>query len=53
LSEPGVLNLTSQIARRDGTVFCVAATWNDTSLLTDLRLFSRYWGLLELLKSLP
>lgn len=51
-SEPGVLNLTTEVTRPDGATFCVAATWNHTAAVTDLKLYSRYAGLLHLLRSL-
>ncbi len=49
-SEPGVLNLTTQLESTDGRKFCASATWNNTTSLEDFRLVARYAGLLELLK---
>jgi beta-lactamase class A len=44
-SEPGVLNLTTMVAARDGTLSCVAATWNNTSALNEGQ-FEGYYGAL-------
>ncbi len=49
-SLPGVLNFTTQLESKDGKTYCVAATWNDNALLPFLRAFSRYEGVLDLLK---
>ena len=34
-SEPGVLNLTTQVTALDGTTYCVAATWNNSAQALD------------------
>lgn len=49
-SEPGVLNLTTELERADGRRSCVSATWNSATNLEGVRLIARYTGLLELLK---
>lgn len=50
-SEPGVLNLTTMVTARDGTTYCVSATWNDTTLLDEGRFESLYGSLLHSLIS--
>ena len=46
-SEPGVLNLTSQVKAHDGTTYCVAATWNNAALLDEGRFEQLYSSLLH------
>ena len=46
-SEPGVLNLTTEVAAHSGVTYCVSATWNAGSLLDDIRFFSLYGSILE------
>ncbi|MBV8223402.1 MAG: serine hydrolase, partial [Candidatus Eremiobacteraeota bacterium] len=36
-SEPGVLNLTTQIVSKSGKTYCVSATWNDALPLDEKR----------------
>ncbi len=49
-SEPGVLNLTTQVTTRAGKTYCVSATWNDSALLNQNQFMGLYAGVLELLK---
>lgn len=49
-SEPGVLNLTTELTADDGTTFCVVATWNNTTVLDEPRFEALYTGLLAALK---
>jgi len=44
-SEPGVLNLTTQVVGKSGKTYCVSATWNDTKPLDEKR-FELLYGLL-------
>lgn len=46
-SEPGVLNLTTQLQAKRGKTYCVAATWNHTETLDTARFASLYSGLIE------
>ena len=50
-SEPGVLNLTTWLVAKDGSSYCVSATWNDDKELDDLKFFGLYKSLLSTLKS--
>ncbi|MBD0336950.1 MAG: serine hydrolase, partial [Cyanobacteria bacterium Co-bin13] len=53
-SEPGVLNLTSQVQSRSGTPYCVSATWNSSSQsLDEAALTQLYSGILTGLQSAP
>lgn len=49
-SEPGVLNLTTQVVTKAGKTYCVSATWNDSTPLNDSQFFGLYAGLMKLLK---
>lgn len=49
-SEPGVLNLTTQVTTNAGKTYCVSATWNNAEPLNDTEMFSLYSGVLNLLK---
>lgn len=49
-SEPGVLNLTTQVTTKAGKSYCVSATWNDAKALDDARFMGLYTGLLGLLR---
>ena len=44
-SEPGVLNLTTQLTTKAGKTYCVSATWNDTKPL-DEKQFELLYGTL-------
>lgn len=45
-SEPGVLNLTTALVGKDGTPYCVSATWNNPeAALDEGRFFALYGGL--------
>jgi len=44
-SEPGVLNLTTQLTTKQGKTYCVSATWNDTKPL-DEKQFELLYGVL-------
>jgi hypothetical protein len=46
-SEPGVLNLTTQVTAHNGTTYCVAATWNDNALLDEGHFEALYGSLLH------
>jgi beta-lactamase class A len=46
-SEPGVLNLTTQVITKDGKTYCVSATWNDTKALDEKQFFLMYGDLLN------
>ncbi|MDA0265742.1 MAG: serine hydrolase [Cyanobacteria bacterium] len=43
-SEPGVLNLTTQVQHVDGRTYCVAATWNDATQPLDEAALTRFYG---------
>ncbi|MBZ9714090.1 serine hydrolase [Deinococcus multiflagellatus] len=49
-SEPGVLNLTTQVTTAAGRTYCVAATWNHTQALDDDQFIGLYSALLDLLR---
>ncbi|PTA68364.1 serine hydrolase [Deinococcus arcticus] len=49
-SEPGVLNLTTQVTTAAGRTYCVAATWNHTQALDDDHFIALYGGVLDLLR---
>lgn len=49
-SEPGVLNLTTQVTTRAGRTYCVSATWNDARALNDQQFIALYGGVLALLR---
>lgn len=47
-SEPGVLNLTTQLKAYDGNTYCVVATWNNPKMAVDeAQLISLYTNLIE------
>lgn len=51
-SEPGVLNLTTQLRDRKGKTYCISATWNNTTAaLDDARFFALYSAVIEGLKA--
>jgi beta-lactamase class A len=45
-SEIGVLNLTTSVTGKDGTRYCVAASWNDAKAIDEAKATSAYAGLL-------
>lgn len=49
-SEPGVLNLTTQVTNRAGKSYCVSATWNDSRALDEAQFMGLYAGVLALLR---
>ncbi|AFD25191.1 serine hydrolase [Deinococcus gobiensis] len=49
-SEPGVLNLTTQITTKAGRTFCVSATWNRPEALDETRFLGLYAATLRLLR---
>ena len=49
-SEPGVLNLTTQVTSKAGKTYCVSATWNDSQPLNEATFVSLYKGLLDYLR---
>ncbi|GAA5449358.1 serine hydrolase [Deinococcus depolymerans] len=49
-SEPGVLNLTTQVTTPAGRTYCVSATWNDARPLNDPQFLALYGGVLRLLR---
>lgn len=49
-SEPGVLNLTTQVTTKAGKTYCVSATWNNTAPLNEEQILGLYTGVLNLLK---
>lgn len=49
-SEIGVLNLTTLVTAKDGTRYCVAATWNSDTSVDQTRATASYASLLALLK---
>ena len=49
-NEPGVLNLTTLVLAKDGTPSCVAATWNNTSVLNERQFEVDYANLLAALR---
>ena len=48
-SEIGVLNMTTRAIGKDGSDYCVAATWNDDAALNEAALGSAYAALLSAL----
>jgi beta-lactamase class A len=46
-SEIGVLNLTTALTARDGTRYCVAASWNDSKAIDEAKATSAYASLLS------
>ncbi len=46
-SEPGVLNLTTEVVAHSGVTYCVSATWNNSRLLDETRFASLYGSILE------
>ncbi len=49
-SEPGVLNLTTQLVSREGTQYCISATWNHNQPLDEAQFTALYSSLLTGLK---
>jgi beta-lactamase class A len=49
-SEIGVLNLTTLVTARDGTRYCIAATWNSNTTVDQAKATAGYASLLALLK---
>ncbi|RYE07366.1 MAG: serine hydrolase [Hyphomicrobiales bacterium] len=49
-SEIGVLNMTTLLVAKDGTRFCVAASWNDSKAIVETRATSAYATLLAKLR---
>ena len=49
-SEIGVLNLTTLVTAKDGTRYCVAATWNSDTSVDQAKATASYASLLALLK---
>ncbi|MVN87299.1 serine hydrolase [Deinococcus sp. HMF7620] len=49
-SEPGVLNLTTQVTTQAGRTLCVTATWNAPQALNEERFTDLYGALLNLLR---
>lgn len=45
-SETGVLNLTTALTARDGTRYCVAASWNDSKAIDEAKATGAYAALL-------
>ena len=45
-SEIGVLNLTTAVTAKDGTRYCVAASWNDSKAIDEAKASSAYASLL-------
>lgn len=51
-SEPGVLNLTTELKSANGKTYCVSTTWNnDQTVLDDTRFIQLYNGVIESLRS--
>ena len=46
-SEIGVLNLTTAVTAKDGTRYCVAASWNDVKAIDEAKATSAYASLLS------
>ncbi|MEO7221416.1 MAG: serine hydrolase [Devosia sp.] len=46
-SETGVLNLTTAVVGKDGTRYCVAASWNDSKGIDEAKATSAYASLLS------
>lgn len=46
-SETGVLNLTTAVTGKDGTRFCVAASWNDVTAIDEQKASAAYATLLS------
>lgn len=49
-SEPGVLNLTTQVKTKAGKTYCVSATWNNSVPLNDAAFMDLYKGLMDSLR---
>lgn len=49
-SEPGVMNLTSYLRRRNGSTVCVAATWNSDQAIDERRLSELVGAVIDLLR---
>lgn len=50
-SEPGVLNLTTWLAAKNGKTYCVSATWNNDKPLEETKFFGLYKSLLANLQT--
>jgi beta-lactamase class A len=48
-SEPGVLNLTTQLLSTNEKTYCIVATWNDDMPVDEMRFFRLYSELLQAL----
>jgi len=48
-SEPGVINLTTQVQAKSGETFCISATWNHQQVLDETQFTLLYSGLLNAL----
>lgn len=49
-SEPGVMNLTSHLKRRNGGTVCVAATWNSDQAIDERRQVELVGAVIDLLR---
>ena len=49
-SEPGVLNLTTQVTTQAGRTLCVSATWNRPEALEETTFLGLYAATLNLLR---
>ena len=49
-SEPGVLNLTTQVTTLTGRTYCVSATWNAPEPLQEDAFIGLYGATLDLLR---
>ncbi|MFK7601773.1 serine hydrolase [Deinococcus sp. SM5_A1] len=49
-SEPGVLNLTTQVTTKAGKTLCISATWNRPEPLDEEQFVAMYQGVLKLLR---
>lgn len=49
-SEPGVLNLTTQVINKENKTYCVSASWNNVKGLDEVQFTNFYRGIVELLK---
>jgi hypothetical protein len=49
-SEPGVLNLTTQVKTKAGRTLCVSATWNRPEALDESAFVGLYAAMLNLLQ---
>lgn len=49
-SEPGVLNLTTQIINKSNRKYCISASWNNVTGLDEVQFVNFYRGVVEFLK---